>query len=161
MGGGEGLWARGLPGVDLLLRDGASGPIAIGTETIAAELRGRAALVRWQDGDISAIAGYGLERLAIGGEVLVEVESGSVDFCWRKVGDQAVVEGSPARIGLRIPGVREVREVREMRGGGRSLEVERRNGALWLTLGPEPRPPAGGHRRSRTEPAGAESGGML
>jgi hypothetical protein len=129
LGPGEAFWARGMPGEDLLLRHGATGTVDLGTTRVEVALAGRAALVRLHEGQIMSVAGYGLEKLAVNGEVLVEVESGSVDFCLRRVGEHAVVEGAPSRVGLRIPGVNAVR------GPEGTLPAERRGGALWLSLG--------------------------
>jgi hypothetical protein len=145
---GEAFWARGMPGEDLVLRHGARGRVDLGARGVEVELVGQAALVRWQDGQIRAMAGYGLERLVVGGEVLVEVESGTVDFCLRRAGEQAVIEGTTCRLGLRIPGVHAVR------GADGSLPAERRDGALRLSLGfPTP-------DRSRGR-AATELGGVL
>jgi hypothetical protein len=129
LGYGEGLWAIGMPGEDLLLRNGAEGSIQIGARTVAVKLQGKAALIRWQAGAISALAGYGLEKLTIDGEVVIEVDSGAVDGCLRRVGDQVVVTGRGGRLGLRIPGVSGAL------GAAGKLASERRDGALWLNLG--------------------------
>jgi hypothetical protein len=132
LGSGEGLWAIGMPGEDLLLRNNAEGSIQIGARTVAVELQGKAALIRWQGGAIAALAGYDLEKLTINGEVVIEVDSGAVDGSLRRVGDQVIVTGRGGRLGLRIPGVIEVR------GAAGKLASERRDGALWLNLRSEP-----------------------
>jgi len=157
MGQGEGWWAIGMPGEDLVLRNGATGSIRIGARTVTAELRGKAALIRWQGGGISAVAGHGLERLTIDGEVVVEVDSGSVDCGLRRVGDQAIVTGTGGRLGFRIPGIA------VMRGSEGTLPTERREGALWLNLRPEPARIDPGTRSADAArvPAGTPRAGVL
>ena len=151
------MWAIGMPGEDLLLRNGAEGSIQIGARTVAVELRGKAALVRWQGGAITALAGYDLERLTIDGEVVIEVESGTVDCCLRRVGDQAIVTGHGGRLGLRIPGVSGVR------GTAGKLASERRDGALWLNLRSEPdlNPGRSGAAALHPAAAGTPKAGVL
>jgi hypothetical protein len=157
MGSGEGRWAIGMPGEDLLVRNGAEGSIQVGARTVAVDLRGKAALIRWQGGAIAALAGYDLEKLTIDGEVVIEVDSGTVDCCLRRVGDQVIVTGRGGRLGLRIPGVYEVR------GEAGKLASERRDGALWLNLRsqPDPNPDRAGAAAPNSAAAGTPNVGVL
>jgi hypothetical protein len=146
-----------MPGEDLLVRNGAEGSIQVGARTVAVDLRGKAALIRWQGGAIAALAGYDLEKLTIDGEVVIEVDSGTVDCCLRRVGDQVIVTGRGGRQGLRIPGVYEVR------GEAGKLASERRDGALWLNLRsqPDPNPDRAGAAAPNSAAAGTPNVGVL
>jgi Heparinase II/III-like protein/Heparinase II/III N-terminus len=128
LGAGEVLWARGMPGEDLLLRDDAAGELEL-AQRESLSLGGRLALLRRQDGQVTAIAGIDLTHLRAGADELVTTEGERVDFSVQRLGDQAVVEGWGGRLGLAIPGVREVR------GPQGPLASERRGGRLWIDLG--------------------------
>ncbi len=130
LGAGEVLWARGMPGEDFLLRDHAAGEVDLDGQREPLAIRGRLALVRRLGGAVTAIAGLDLTHLRMGAEDLVIAEgegAKGVDFSVRRVGDQAVVDGRGGRVGLLIPGVREVR-------GPGGATAERRGNRLWIDL---------------------------
>ena len=131
LGAGEVLWARGMPGEDLLLRDDAAGELAIPGRQESLALRGRLALLRRQGEEVTAVAGLGLTHFRLGEAdlVIAEAEGGKgVDFCIQRRGDQAVIEGRGGRVGLALPGVREVR------GPEGPLAAQRQGDRLWIDL---------------------------
>jgi hypothetical protein len=145
---GSALHVRGMPGEDLVLLGSGAGRLP-GPGSLAGEfeLEGRLALVRSGAGGEGSlvIAGRGLKRLKVGGRVLVEVEeelgrAGGADFCFRRQGDRAVVEGRGGRLRVLGHGIREVED------GGAPLAVDRVGDWLAFTL---TSPPAG-----RSSPAG-------
>jgi len=141
---GHALHVRGMPGEDLVCLAGGGGSeggrsdgrpargVVPGEGILAGsvEIDGRFALVRWGEGGPRAIAGQRLRRLVAGGRVLVEVEGEPADFCLRRLGDQAVVEGSGGRVRVWGDGIREVRS------GGLPLAAERSGDWIGFTLGP-------------------------
>jgi hypothetical protein len=131
---GHALHVRGMPGEDLVClasseraaRGRVEGPGVLAGEV---EIEGRMALVRWAEDGPGVIAGEGLRRLRVGEMVLVEVNGEPADFSFRRLGDQAVVEGRGGEVRVWGDGIREVR------CGGVPLAAERRGDWICFRLG--------------------------
>jgi hypothetical protein len=124
------LAVQGMPGQDLVATGGGQGMVEGGPLSGEVRLDGRLALARWSDSaGMTACVGRGLRRFAARGAVVAESESGAADFCFRRLGDQAVVEGHGRHLRLLAPGIRDVRL------NGRPLTVPETADWLELDLG--------------------------
>jgi hypothetical protein len=127
---GQVLVAAGMPGEDLVAVGGGAGVVPGGGCFAGdVDLDGELGLVRFSDAELCACAGLGLRRLVAGGRVLAESRDAILDFCFRRLGEHAVVEGRGGRLRLWAPGVGEVRR------NGTVLPVTRAGDWIELDLG--------------------------
>ncbi len=128
---GRALVAIGMPGEDLVTLGGGRGLIP-GPGPFAGEvdLDGALGLVRLSQGELTACAGAGFRRLVAGGREFAAAIGGEIDFCFRRLGTHAVVEGRGGRLRLWAPGVAEVRR------DGVALPVTRAGDWIEIDLAP-------------------------
>jgi len=128
---GQVLVTAGMPGEDLVALGGGRGTIPVaGPFAGEVELEGDLGLVRLSRGEVAACAGLGFARLVAGGRVLAAAHGGGLDFCFRRLGAHAVIEGRGGRLRLWAPGVVEVRR------DGVPLPVTRAGEWIEVDLGP-------------------------